>query len=266
MARTEAGTTEQARDLVRMRQRLDDWRKGNARGVAFPDKLWRSAGRLGQRLGIELTAGALWPGERKRKQIGGASETTARDLRDGACPGAGVQQAQAGQWRGGDVRRWEQSARGSQGGKVHRVGRLSAGEYERVPIVAAGAERGEAATGDGAKRRHRSGVAVVPVGLGGVAVIQLTAQMRILVAVASIDFRAGIDGLARVCRAHLQADPFCGSLFVFCNRRRTAIKILTYDAAKDFGSAINACPRAAFRTGRPARRSMRCRPISCRFC
>src|ERR1039458_4202193 len=34
MARTEAGTTEQARDLVRMRQRLDDWRKGNARGVA----------------------------------------------------------------------------------------------------------------------------------------------------------------------------------------------------------------------------------------
>ncbi len=59
--------------------------------------------------------------------------------------------------------------------------------------------------------------------------IQLTAPMRILVAVASIDFRAGIDGLARACRAHLNADPFCGGLFVFCNRRRTAIKILTYD-------------------------------------
>lgn len=60
-------------------------------------------------------------------------------------------------------------------------------------------------------------------------VIQLTAQMRILVAVASIDFRAGIDGLARVCRAQLHADPFCGWLFVFGNRRRTAIKILAYD-------------------------------------
>lgn len=59
--------------------------------------------------------------------------------------------------------------------------------------------------------------------------IQLTAQMRILVAVASIDFRAGIDGLARVCRAQLDVDPFCGWLVVFCNRRRTAIKVLTYD-------------------------------------
>jgi transposase len=69
----------------------------------------------------------------------------------------------------------------------------------------------------------------VQIGLGRL-VIQLTAQMRILVAVASIDFRAGIDGLARVCRAHLNADPFCGWLFVFCNRRRTAIKILSYDS------------------------------------
>jgi transposase len=69
----------------------------------------------------------------------------------------------------------------------------------------------------------------VPVGLVGIIVIQLTAQMRILVAVASIDFRAGIDGLARICRAQLEVDPFCGWLVVFCNRRRTAVKILTYD-------------------------------------
>jgi len=38
---------------------------------------------------------------------------------------------------------------------------------------------------------------------GRIAVIQLTAQMRILVAVASIDFRAGIDGLGRICKAQL---------------------------------------------------------------
>jgi transposase len=35
--------------------------------------------------------------------------------------------------------------------------------------------------------------------------------------------------LARVCREVLQADPFSGVMFVFRNKRATAIKILTYD-------------------------------------
>jgi transposase len=59
--------------------------------------------------------------------------------------------------------------------------------------------------------------------------IQLTPHMRILVAVEPADFRAGIDGLVRVCRQRLAADPFSGTLFVFANRRRTAIKVLIYD-------------------------------------
>jgi transposase len=59
--------------------------------------------------------------------------------------------------------------------------------------------------------------------------IQITPQMRILVGVEPVDFRNGIDGLAGVCRKVLADDPFSGTLFVFCNRRRTAIKILTYD-------------------------------------
>ena len=48
--------------------------------------------------------------------------------------------------------------------------------------------------------------------------IQIIAHMRILVAVEPIDFRAGIDGLARVCQQQLRADPFSGALFVFANR------------------------------------------------
>lgn len=60
--------------------------------------------------------------------------------------------------------------------------------------------------------------------------IQITPQMRILVAVEAVDFRAGIDGLASVCKQQLAADPFGGGLFVFCNRRRTAIKVLVYDS------------------------------------
>lgn len=59
--------------------------------------------------------------------------------------------------------------------------------------------------------------------------IQLSPQLRILLAVEAVDFRNGIDGLARICQAQLQADPFSGRLFVFCNRRRTALKILAYD-------------------------------------
>lgn len=59
--------------------------------------------------------------------------------------------------------------------------------------------------------------------------IQITPHMRILVAVEPIDFRAGIDGLVAACRQRLQADPFAGTLFVFRNRTRTAIKVLVYD-------------------------------------
>ncbi len=59
--------------------------------------------------------------------------------------------------------------------------------------------------------------------------IQITPQMRVLVAVEAADFRRGIDGLAQLCRVVLQADPFAGAVFVFHNRRRTAIKLLVYD-------------------------------------
>jgi len=60
-------------------------------------------------------------------------------------------------------------------------------------------------------------------------VIQVTPQMRVLVAIKPADFRRGIDGLARVCRAELGSDPFSGTVFVFRNRSRTAIKALVYD-------------------------------------
>ncbi len=59
--------------------------------------------------------------------------------------------------------------------------------------------------------------------------IQITPHMRILVAVEPADFRKGIDGLALLCRTELSSDPFEGTLFLFRNRRRTAIKALIYD-------------------------------------
>ena len=38
--------------------------------------------------------------------------------------------------------------------------------------------------------------------------IQITPQMRVLVAIEAADFRRGIDGLAQLCRGTLSLDPF----------------------------------------------------------
>ena len=59
--------------------------------------------------------------------------------------------------------------------------------------------------------------------------IQITPQMRLLLAVEPVDFRKGIDGLAQVCRQKLNTDPMAGALFVFASRSRKSIKILAYD-------------------------------------
>ena len=59
--------------------------------------------------------------------------------------------------------------------------------------------------------------------------IQITPQMRVLVAVDPIDFRKGIERLPRACRERFRADAFSGCLFVFRNRRGTAVKFLVYD-------------------------------------
>src|SRR3984893_1886438 len=58
--------------------------------------------------------------------------------------------------------------------------------------------------------------------------LQITPQMKILFAVEPADFRRGIDGLARLCQETLQHNPFAGAVFVFRNRKATALKLLMY--------------------------------------
>jgi transposase len=65
------------------------------------------------------------------------------------------------------------------------------------------------------------------VGVG--VLIQISPQLRILVAIEAIDGRKGIDSLAQLCREKLAADPFSGWLFIFRSRSGKAIRILTYD-------------------------------------
>jgi len=89
--------------------------------------------------------------------------------------------------------------------------------------------------------------------------IQITPQMRIVVAIEPADFRKGIDGLARLCQEVLKHDPFRGWVFVFRNRRATALKILVYD-----GQGFWLCHKRL--GGRPVepRRPERWQRTSCR--
>ena len=60
--------------------------------------------------------------------------------------------------------------------------------------------------------------------------LQLTSQQKLLLAIDSVDFRAGIDSLAAICKTKLSADPLSGVVFAFTNRKRTAVKLLMYDS------------------------------------
>lgn len=87
--------------------------------------------------------------------------------------------------------------------------------------------------------------------------IQLTAQMRILVAVEPQDFRKGIDGLCRICREVLACDPLSGIVFVFRSRRGTSIRVLTYDG-QGFWLAQKRLSQGKFRYWPERKDSARC--------
>ena len=59
--------------------------------------------------------------------------------------------------------------------------------------------------------------------------LQQTPQSRVFIAIEPADYLRGIDGLAALCRQQLREDPFTGAIFVFRNRRATALKLLCYD-------------------------------------
>ena len=52
---------------------------------------------------------------------------------------------------------------------------------------------------------------------------------RILVATEPVDFRKSIDGLAALVELRLRGAPHSGTLFVFTNRSRDALKLLVWD-------------------------------------
>lgn len=55
------------------------------------------------------------------------------------------------------------------------------------------------------------------------------AHTRVFLALGSTDMRKAINGLSMLVEGALDLDPFSGHLFVFCNRRRTLLKVLYWD-------------------------------------
>ena len=76
--------------------------------------------------------------------------------------------------------------------------------------------------------------------------IQMTPQMRILVAIEPVDGRKGIDSLAQVCRQRWAEDPFSGCLFLFRNKSGTTLRMLTYDG-QGFWLAQKRLSKGSFR-------------------
>jgi transposase len=59
--------------------------------------------------------------------------------------------------------------------------------------------------------------------------IPLPSHTRVYLALGGIDMRKEINGLSMLVEGTLTLDVFSGHLFVFCNRRRTTLKILFRD-------------------------------------
>jgi transposase len=61
--------------------------------------------------------------------------------------------------------------------------------------------------------------------------LSLSPATRIFVAIAPVDMRRGFNGLYAWVRTVLQEEPTSGHWFVFLNKRRNRLKILTCDGS-----------------------------------
>jgi len=60
--------------------------------------------------------------------------------------------------------------------------------------------------------------------------ISISPKHMVFLAIEPIDFRKGLDGIARLCQNTFRQNPLSGHYFIFRNKRKTAIKLLYYDA------------------------------------
>jgi transposase len=59
--------------------------------------------------------------------------------------------------------------------------------------------------------------------------IAIAAHTRVFLAPGATDMRKAINALSILVEAALEMNPFAGHLFVFCNRKKTTLKVLYWD-------------------------------------
>ena len=179
--------------ILQLQQQLDQWRSAQKGRTKLPESFWQAAVDLAKQYGVFRTAQPLrLDYTRLKKRLGEAvpqPKATATGIRG----------------TGGPPCRDAKSASSSS----------SPPEARRCAF-------------NGSPAFHQTGRTCCAPGGNG-RMIQITAQMRVLVAVEPVDGRKGIDSLARLCQEKLAEDPFSGCVFVFRSRRGTAIRLLSYD-------------------------------------
>lgn len=61
--------------------------------------------------------------------------------------------------------------------------------------------------------------------------LDFTAGTQVYLACGVTDLRKSFNGLAAIVKLRFKLDPYSKSMFVFCNRKRTLIKILQWDGS-----------------------------------
>ena len=185
------------------RRRFEQWRRTRKGHARIPESLWTSAVKLADAYGLCRTAQTLrldYNALKRRVESAGvkpvrSGRTDAQTEDGGRRSRSNAEEVRTGP---GDRRSWSCLFWNVAGRR--RASSNWTIRAERRCGSASPAARA-AGGGGGAEPGFPRRIEVM---------IQVTPQMRILVAVEPADFRKGIDGLARVCKEELQRDPFCG--------------------------------------------------------
>lgn len=77
--------------------------------------------------------------------------------------------------------------------------------------------------------------------------LSFTGSLKVYLAVEPCDLRKGFDGLASEVGERLGAQVKSGALFVFCNRRKTRLKVLYWDGSGIWLLTNSHAPQCAVR-------------------